>query len=181
MEDPIEPAVAGTPEPGAGQPEDTRAAGPAGDLSGSCPVSTIREEQAAGPDEMLWPAGPEVEAFTRRVAAARDRVSDFDAVALNPDLPVSAAMAATIACCERGPEIAYHLGRNPELAARIARLDPLSAARELGRVEADLTATPRRSVTSAPPPLRPLGAGETPRRDPDAMTYREYRAWRRTG
>lgn len=134
----------------------------------------------AGPDE-TWPAGTDAAALSRRLAAARERIADFDAVALNPALPVSRAMAATIARSERGAEIAYHLGLNPDLAARIAGLGPLDAARELGRIEAQLTAAPKRAVTAAPPPLRPLGAGEAPRRDPDAMSYREYKAWRRTG
>lgn len=153
-------------------------------IEGAVPETTPQGNDTAGvaaPEEAAWPAAEEVEAFSRRVAAARERIGDFDTVALNPDLPVNAAMAATIACCERGPEIAYHLGSNPELAARIAGLDPLSAARELGRIEAQLATAPKRRVTAAPPPLQSLGAGEAPRRDPDAMSYQEYKAWRRTG
>lgn len=184
MEERIEEAAEGAPEPGDGQVGGDEPGADAGRTDATAkstapPPDTGDGSGAAerGPIEI----GPELAAFSRRIAVARGRTPDFDAVALNPDLPVTTAMAATIACAERGPEIAYHLGCNPELAERIAGLDPLSAARELGRIEAQLTAAPKRTVTGAPPPLRSLGASETPHRDPDAMSYREYKAWRRTG
>jgi len=188
MKERIEGGTAVPPEPG-GEPAAPDTATPGADgraaAGGDLAVPNPHPDGPGGASAAAEPewtaAGPEAEAFSRRVAAARERTPDFDAVALNPDLPVTTAMAATIALSERGPEIAYHLGCNPGLAARIAALDPLSAARELGRIEAQLTAAPKRAVTAAPPPLRSLGAGETPRRDPDAMSYQEYKAWRRTG
>lgn len=122
-------------------------------------------------------AGPDFGPFAERVAKARTQHADFDSVALNPRLPISPAMAETIARAEAGPEIAYQLGRNPELAARIAELDPLDAARELGRLQAQFD-PPRRNVTAAPPPLQALGGNEAPRRLPGDMSYEEYRRWR---
>lgn len=185
MEDHSEPAADGGTGPVAGEPAVT-APGPAPASVATSEMashsdSTAADESASDPAGEAWTATPEAAAFSRRVAAARERITDFDAVALNPDLPVTTAMAATIALSDSGPEVAYHLGRNPGVAARIAGLDPLSAARELGRIEAQLTVAPKRAVTAAPPPLRSLGAGDTPRRDPDAMSYQEYKAWRRTG
>lgn len=195
MEDQIEPATTAGPDPATGSRPDAdpesaaaaRATGMSWRAGNDVPAAESSPDQSrpdqSRPDPAVtpWAATPEAKAFSRRVAAARERVADFDAVALNPDLPVTTAMAATIALSDRGPEIAYHLGCNRVLAERIAGLDPLSAARELGHIEAQLTAPPKRAVTAAPPPLRSLGAGETPRRDPDAMSYQEYKAWRRIG
>ncbi len=87
-------------------------------------------------------------------------------------------MAAAVLGAADGPDIAYHLGRNPDEAWRIARLDPLSAAREIGRIGAMTAPPPGRRVTGAPDPVRPVGGGEAPQRDPGAMSYAEYRRWR---
>lgn len=121
---------------------------------------------------------PELAAFADRIAEARERHADFDRVAFDPALPVNTAMAEVIARSDHGPEIAYQLGRSPDLARRIAGLDPLSAARELGRLEAVLSPTAARKVTGAPPPIRALDGAESPRRDPDAMSYEQYKRWR---
>lgn len=170
---PTEPSAGPAPE--SAEPAEAAADGPAETRPDRPGGRVDTEEEHFRLDE------PSLRAFSRRIAGARERIGDFDTVALNPDLPVSEAMAATIARSERGAEIAYHLGRNPELARRIAGLDPLSAARELGRIEAQLSPAPKRAVTTAPPPLRALGGGESPGRDPDAMSYQEYKAWRRAG
>lgn len=185
MDDRIEPTPTAEPDPVAGSPPQTdpEPAGLAPATGAPVQAGSGASDDPPVSDETgdAWKETPEAVAFSQRIAAARKRIADFDAVALDPDLPVSVAMAATIALSERGPEIAYQLGRDRQLAERIAGLDPLSAARELGRIEAQLTAATRRTVTEAPPPLRSLGSGETPSRDPDAMSYQEYRAWRRTG
>lgn len=131
-------------------------------------------------DSTVGEAGlsPELAAFADRLAEARQRHADFDRVAFDPALPVNAAMAEVIARSDHGPEIAYQLGQSPDLARRIAGLDPLSAARELGRIEAALSPAARRRATGAPPPIRTLDGAESPRRDPDAMTYDQYKRWR---
>jgi len=81
---------------------------------------------------------------------------------------------------ERGPEIAYHLGQNPRLAREIARLSPLQAARELGRIEAKLAERPKApAVSKAPPPAPTLAATEPAvEKDPEKMSDKEWLEWR---
>lgn len=145
------------------------------------PVPDMSEQapdQPAGPDDSVSGLSPELTAFADRITEARGRYADFDRVALDPAVPVSAAMAEVIARSDQGPDIAYHLGRSPDLARRIAGLDPLSAARELGRIEAALSPAAARKATGAPPPIRALDGAESPRHDPDSMTYDQYKHWR---
>lgn len=100
----------------------------------------------------------------KRVSTFRERETEF--AAKTPDyrdlvysetVSISKDMAEIIADSHDGPALAYHLARNPDKAREIAALPPLQAARELGRIEATLTAAaapppPRPRPTSAPPP-----------------------------
>lgn len=97
--------------------------------------------------------------YAEREEAVRDKYSDFEDVAYNPDLRITPAMAEVIKESEVGPELAYHLGKNPKEAARIADLSPLAQAREIGKIEASLVATPTgKKASSAPEPIKPVGS-----------------------
>lgn len=108
------------------------------------------------------------------------RHPDFYAVVQNPELPISDTMAEAIRSSDRGPELAYHLGKNPELAAQIAGLPVNIQYMTLGRLEATLTSpTPQPvSMTKAPPPVKPIGSKALVEKAPEDMSYSEYRAWR---
>ena len=95
-----------------------------------------------------------VEAYHDREEEARGRYNDFEQVAYNPNLPITAAMAETIQSSEVGPDIAYYLGINPKEADRISKLAPFVQAKELGRLEAKLLSEPSaKRVSSAPDPI----------------------------
>lgn len=97
--------------------------------------------------------------YRDREEKARDKYVDFEQVAYNRDLPVTDAMAHTIQSSEIGPELLYHLGSNPKESERISKLSPLMQAREIGKIEAALTANPpARKTTSAPAPIAPVTA-----------------------
>lgn len=61
---------------------------------------------------------------------------------------------------ENGPEVAYHLGQNLELAGRIADLDSVSAAIELGRLAHSLNTNETTAVrqSNAPAPITPVSS-----------------------
>jgi hypothetical protein len=79
-------------------------------------------------------------------AAAMKVVPDFAEVAERDDVQISEPMAMTIAHTENGPAVAYHLGKNPTEAARIARLPPAMQVYEIGRLaERTKLTAPRRA------------------------------------
>lgn len=60
-----------------------------------------------------------------------------------------------------GPAIAYHLGKNPREAERIATLPPGQMAFELGRLKVSPPpAASQKPVTRAPEPMNPVGGGQ---------------------
>jgi hypothetical protein len=61
-------------------------------------------------------------AHADRVAAAKEKWSDYEEVAERDDLPITLPMATAIIESEDGPAAAYYLGQHPDVARRIAAL-----------------------------------------------------------
>lgn len=140
------------------------------------------------------------EVWKSRVKAAAGDHNDYEAVALNKELPVTPVMAEAITDSDIGAEILYHLGSNPAEAARIAALSQVAQIREIGKIEftlsqrADAGANDegeeseplqKTIVSKAPAPVaRPQGgtiSKPNPVRNLDGMTQAEYRAYRESG
>ncbi|WP_373031621.1 hypothetical protein [Sulfurovum sp.] len=115
-------------------------------------------------------------AFQDREEDAREKYNDYDEVAYTA--PISDVMADAIRLADKGPDIAYHLGKDHKEASRIAALTPLQQAIEIGKLEAGLQA-PQKKQTSAPAPIDPVGANKGGTvKDPGKMSDAEYDAWR---
>ena len=119
--------------------------------------------------------------FSVKVEDARSRIGDFDAVAFNPSVPVTEAMQAAILESDMSADVAYYLGKNPDAAFRLTQMSPLSVAREIGRIEAHIIATPVKvPATSAPEPIRPVSQRAPAAKNPDEMSDQEYFQWRKS-
>lgn len=78
-------------------------------------------------------------AWNDRLAAAKSKYSDFEAVAFSESVPASGAMIHLIQTMDTGADVAYWLGKNLETASRIAELTDipgLDALRKSNPVEA---------------------------------------------
>jgi len=129
------------------------------------------------------------EAYTEREDTARDKYSDYEDVVGNPKLPINAVMADAIRTSDQGPDLAYYLGKHPDEALKIAKLPPILAVKELGKLEARLEAEPLKPTkrsSSAPDPITPVrpasGIGVPNLEDPKALkslgTTGLIEAWR---
>lgn len=122
---------------------------------------------------------------------------DYQTVAERSDIQISPAMAQVISTHENGPALAYYLGQNPEIAAKIAQStgwdgqNPavgmqslMRAGVELGMVAARLQSAsqpaapqqPQRQISRAPAPITPLSGtnAEAGERAPEEMSGDEY-------
>lgn len=115
-------------------------------------------------------AAQERDAAERRKSSFKSRstefaktVEDFESVAYDRSLSISPDMAEVIQDSDDGPALLYHLGKNPDIAEKIAQLPPKAAARELGKIEARLAferekAKPNKVSGAPPPPPKVEGA-----------------------
>lgn len=117
--------------------------------------------------------------WEERVGKALEMYDDFEEVALSPDLPISEAMMAALVRTEKGPDVAYYLGKHRDVAAQLSTLDPYSAALRIGEIAATLSRPAPKKTTNAPEPINPVGARASTSKDPSTMTDAEFAAWRR--
>lgn len=126
--------------------------------------------------------------FMDSETAFRAEHPDYDAVAKNPELPITAAMAEVIADTDNPPALAYYLGQNPQEAAAIAQMDERAMGRAIGRIEARLSAPPAPSTTPRQPepkpvtpftPVTTLSGAPAVVKSYEDMSQREYEEQRR--
>jgi len=85
---------------------------------------------------------------------------DYHQVTRSNDLRITPEMVQIMSEADDGPAVLYHLGKNPEIAARLANMPVLQMAREIGRIEAiDLREKPV-EVTKAPAPVPKISGVE---------------------
>jgi hypothetical protein len=104
------------------------------------------------------------EKFRSRSAVAASQIPDYQQVISTTKVPIHLEVAQVIKESEKGPELFYFLAKNPTEAYRLAALNPLSAVREIGKIEAKLSQTvppAKPKISQAPPPVAPLASGRT--------------------
>lgn len=119
--------------------------------------------------------------FVEAAQEARQKYADFDAVVSNPAVPISDSLAQMIVFSDAPAELAYAVAKDRALAGKLSAMNPIEAARELGRLEARLTAPKPRIETKAPEPITPVKGKAGAARDPLKMTPAEFDRWRAEG
>jgi len=127
--------------------------------------------------------------FAERVASTAKEIPDYHEVVEAADWEVPHHIQAYIVDSEQGARLGYHLAKNRAEFDRIAKLSPIRAFAELGKLEDKITAkaapdakapaAPAAQVSRAPAPITPLeGKSTTVAKDPSQMTFAELRAHR---
>ena len=140
-----------------------------------------RQSQAASPvasdstvDHDAADLAERANIFIERATALKTQHADFDTVVNTPVF--TSSLRDAIFDSEQGPEIAYFLGKNPAEATRIGNLPLTNVFREIGRLEARLSAN-RRTTSNAPEPISPVRANTgSIDKDPEKMSIDEYMA-----
>jgi hypothetical protein len=120
----------------------------------------IREEESR--QAKLSAHEKRVAEFAKNVPDFREVAEEAESIAVRQDImPV---LQQLVTESDIGPQLIYHLGKNPEIVDRLNRMDAVSVARELGRLEAKLTPQKARTTSNAPDPIKPVKAGVSPLR-----------------
>lgn len=140
--------------------------------------------------------------FVKRLNTSREKHDDFDQVLqsiANTDLDrVHSDVTEYIQESDTGPELLYHLAKNPDVLDRLRKLSPRKFIAELGKLEAKWeTSTPApepapklsdiastttpTAVSKAPAPIAALSSDKATvvNKDPSQMSFQELRAFER--
>ncbi len=106
--------------------------------------------------------------FRARESAFESTVSDYEDVVYGEVNGVrkwaaSPSMADEIRLSEIGPELSYHLAKNPEIASEISNLSPRETVRRMTLLEASVKsekAKVGKAVSDAPPPPPKIPSGD---------------------
>ena len=129
--------------------------------------------------------------FAERIAETAKAIPDYHEVVGEADWEVPHHMQAYFVDSENGVRLGYELAKNRAEFDRIAKLSPVRAIAELGKLEDKLFAkkaevVPDKGATAtstqvsrAPAPIQPLeGKSTTVAKDPSQMSFAELRAHR---
>lgn len=130
-----------------------------------------------------------VKAENERIAATwKDRsdkftaeTPDFQEAIMSDDVQITPIMGQAILTSEIGPQVAYHLAKNPKEATEIAAMQPHAQLLALGRLEARLSAPPKPKTTTTPDPISPIAgnrAASAATKSPHEESMDEYAARR---
>lgn len=141
--------------------------------------------------------------FGRRIVAYEQKQPDFREVLgsiKGTDLErVHTDVTEYIQESDQGPELLYHLAKNPDVLTRLQKLSPRRFIAELGKLEVQLTAkepaqpskeasttltdvaqSAAPAISRAPAPITPLESGVAPvAKKPETMSVAELREHRR--
>lgn len=93
--------------------------------------------------------------FEERTEEFKAKATDFDQVVgdfVNKGGKFSEVIRDLVMESDIGPEMAYHLAKNPALTNKLNSLSPLQAAKEIGRLE-DSLSKPSSKATKMPAPM----------------------------
>ena len=125
-----------------------------------------------------------VEKFHETVRAAQEAHPDLAELLEENELDASPAMLHLLSEADSRCEMLYQLAKNPKECNRIAKLDPVQAAFEMGMLAAK-TAHPQETQkskpTSAPSPLAPVKGGGAAASDPSKLSDADWLKARRKG
>lgn len=114
---------------------------------------------------------------------ALKRYPDYDAalaVAMDPRV-VSGPLSEMVLQADQPADLAYHLGKNPDVARSLSRMPPQAAAFELGKIAAQLQIPQPKIASNTPAPINPVKPTGSAGKDPSKMSASEYAAWRTAG
>jgi hypothetical protein len=137
--------------------------------------------------------------YNAKVSEAQAKYDDWkEVVGQSVDLPTAVVLA--VLEMENGPDVAYHLGKHPELRDQLLEMSNLKAIGKVWRISEELAgekkeetedddkesekveAKPAKPVSKVPAPIKPVGGGSTKSSVPlDQLSMSEYKKARAAG
>lgn len=119
-----------------------------------------------------------------KMERGREKYTNFNELVFHEDLKISETMVQAIVIADapdknvHAEDVIYYLANHRDESERIAKLPPLKAAYEIGKIEAKLAAPKPNRIPKAPDPIIPVKNTGVTEKNPENMSPKEYREWR---
>ena len=125
-----------------------------------------QEHQQAQTQAAQVQSQQQIEANWRKaMTTAQEKYPDFIDTISNPDFGQSSSVADAIKSSEIGGDVAYFLAKHLDVANSLNAMSPIQAAREIGKIEAKILATPKPTpppvISQAPEPISTVVPGDS--------------------
>lgn len=117
--------------------------------------------------------------YEQKVAEFAKETPDFKQSLDNlfAEYEIPETMVSAVIDSDMGPEVAYYIAKNPEIAERMTHMGILQLNKEIGKIEAklEMSKKPEAAVTTkAPRPISPVSKSSSTTKDPSEMPYEDY-------
>lgn len=123
--------------------------------------------------------------YNEQVVEAKSRIDDWEEV-VSQGITIPSPVGHAIMRMTNGPDVAYHLGKHPEIAEQLVEMDELEAIGEIWKISRELSPIDlkaqsekkeERQTRKPPTPIKPVGISgtQTSTKPIDKMTTAEYR------
>ena len=148
------------------------------DQPGEKETTTEKKDTDSKADDELTSSQKTALAITQERVSSADKPDDFDAIALNPELPVTGEMLEALSECDDPAKVMYHLGQNKDLAAQIAGKTPAQQMREIAKLDLTITSKPKKptKITNAPDAITPVSGTDSQKKAESEMSFAEFEA-----
>lgn len=120
--------------------------------------------------------------WQEQTQAAQEKYQDFkEVVGAQGLFPTGSHLPDLVMSSDVAADLAYAVASDRVLHDNLLRMSPIEASRELGRIEARLSAPPPRTQSNAPEPISPVRPKASASKDASKMSYAEYKAARQAG
>lgn len=117
--------------------------------------------------------------FEKKANVLRKDISDFDDIAKSREMKElyynSPVLGSVIESLPKGPDIAYYLGKNMDVALELSQLPIPSMVVKLSELNANFVTEKQNNISRAPTPISPLSSSSGKvQKEEDDMGYKEW-------
>lgn len=122
--------------------------------------------------QQAYDAEVQAKTFMEKATQATAKYPDFIEVVSNPQLPLPQSVIKYMNETENTADVAYFLGKNPDLALAIAQKS--SDAQEIIIKQLSVNMRAQAKATQAPDPINPIGQGQSGTNDLSKMPMEDF-------
>lgn len=142
------------------------------------PAKEQAEQKEAPSDGLTDNQKSSMAVIRESIDSDESKPEDFEAVALDPSVPITGEMLEALAECDNITAVMMQLGNDHDMALSIANKSPAQQMREIAKLDLGVKVIPPKPIqkTLAPDPISPVKGSEQHEKSDSEMSFSEFEA-----